>query len=86
MEKPIIYYQFDKEEYFDKHYKEGYFDYDKSSFGEVVSWEEDLIKSISRTLDKNCELDGSYQKRIDEFFVLKDKDNCERIFNEILDL
>ena len=35
--KPVIYAQFDKEEFYEKHdYKAGYFNYERDGFGEVV--------------------------------------------------
>ncbi|HEB9341530.1 TPA: CDP-glycerol glycerophosphotransferase family protein [Campylobacter coli] len=36
LKKPVIYYQFDKDEFFSKHsYTQGYFDYERDGFGEV---------------------------------------------------
>ncbi|HEG4693310.1 TPA: CDP-glycerol glycerophosphotransferase family protein, partial [Campylobacter jejuni] len=36
LNKPVLYYQFDKDEFFTKHtYFKGYFDYEKDGFGEV---------------------------------------------------
>ena len=83
MQKPMIYYQFDEEEFFAKHYKKGYFDYRDDGFGSVVTKEKDLIEKIQKVIQNNFEMEEKYKKRIDGFFPLHDRRNCERIVNVI---
>lgn len=48
LNKPVLYYQFDSEEFFATHtYRKGYFDYEKDGFGEVVTEEKALVDIIT---------------------------------------
>lgn len=86
MEKPVLYYQFDEDEFRAKHYEEGYFDYRRDGFGEVVTEERTLLDLIEAYLAKGCGLKEAYAKRIDSFFPLHDGNNCERIYHQIMKL
>ncbi len=85
MEKPVIYYQFDRERYISEHYDytKGYFDYDTMGFGEVVSDKEELLTAIKHVLRQEFVLEDKYKTRIRTFFPLKDDKNCQRIYNAI---
>lgn len=85
MDKPVLYYQFDRNKYINEHYDftNGYFSYDDNGFGKVVFEKEELVNMISEIVERKFAVDVEYKKRIDEFFPLKDKKNCERIYNEI---
>ncbi|WP_410708103.1 CDP-glycerol:glycerophosphate glycerophosphotransferase [Campylobacter lari] len=81
LEKPTIYYQFDKEEFFTSHtYQKGYFSYEKNGFGPVVENEENLLKELEILLQNNCKPFGVYKDNIDSTFVFKDSRCCERIY------
>lgn len=82
MKKPVIYYQFDYDEYRKKQYQEGYFDYEKDGFGPVEYNEKDVVKQIKKYID--CEYNlGEYIYKTETFFELYDAKNCERTFEEI---
>ena len=83
MQKPSVYYQFDAEEFFSKHYQKGYFDYEKNGFGPVVKDAEILIDEILSICKEEFVLNKEYLARCENFFPLRDKDNCQRIFQEI---
>ncbi|ELE5001162.1 CDP-glycerol glycerophosphotransferase family protein [Campylobacter lari] len=84
LEKPILYYQFDKEEFFTSHtYQKGYFDYKKNGFGSVVENEENLLKELEILLKNNCKPFGVYKDNIDLTFVFKDCRCCERIYKKL---
>lgn len=55
MEKPMIFYQFDKESFRQQHYEEGYFDYDRDGFGEILYDENDVIDELDRILGKRLQ-------------------------------
>ncbi|HAA2069346.1 TPA_asm: capsular biosynthesis protein [Campylobacter coli] len=80
LEKPVIYYQFDKEEFFISQWQKGYFDYKKDSFGPVVENEENLLKELESLLQNDCKPFGVYKDNIDSTFVFKDGRCCERIY------
>lgn len=82
MDKPVIYYQFDYEDFREKHYMEGYYDYFRDGFGPVLKTEDELIDAIIN----NRWDDKKYKKRVNRFFTVKDRSNCERVYREILNL
>ena len=77
MNKPMIYYQFDLNEFQKNHYQKGYFDYQKNGFGPVCYREADVIAAIK---DNNYK---KYETRIKNFFKYNDFKNSERVYNEI---
>lgn len=83
MGKPVLYYQFDEEEYRKKHYAQGYFSYRRDGFGEVVSEEALLMDILEQYLANNCQMKPEYRQRIQGFFPLHDEKNCARIYKEI---
>lgn len=83
MNKPVLFYQFDEDEYRANHYAQGYFDYRRDGFGEVVTEEKALLELTEQYLESSCSLKESYQKRIEGFFPLHDVSNCERIYHAI---
>lgn len=86
MRKPVIYYQFDEEEYRAQHYRQGYFDYQRDGFGEVVTEQDALFDLLEQYLENGCSLKPEYRERIQGFFPLQDRNNCERIYKEIMKL
>lgn len=83
LEKPLIYYQFDYNEFRGGHYSEGYFDYKQNGFGPVLEEKDDLIKQIELYIKNNFEVSDVYKKRITNFFCYRDNCNSERVFKEI---
>ncbi|MCR8687293.1 CDP-glycerol glycerophosphotransferase family protein, partial [Campylobacter sp. 1569] len=87
LEKPVVYYQFDKEEFFSSHtLQKGYFDYNKDGFGPVVENEEELLGEIKKLLQNDCKPFGIYRDNIELTFLFKDRKCCERIYNLILNI
>ncbi|MBQ9280412.1 MAG: CDP-glycerol glycerophosphotransferase family protein [Clostridia bacterium] len=80
MNKPVIYFQFDMEEYRKKQYSVGYFDYNEDGFGPVFDRTEELVKYLINNFEKNIFLEDKYNARMKEFFELHDKNNCERVY------
>ena len=79
MKKPIIYFQFDREEYDKKHYSKGYFDYERDGFGIKVNDINRLVKGL-KLVKIN---DKKYIDKVDKFFEIYDGQNCERTYDEI---
>ena len=86
MEKPLVYYQFDYEKFRAKHYKEGYFSYERDGFGEIVRTEERLLELLKEYASQNFEMKAEYKERVRSFFTLHDDRNCERNFKAIEEL
>lgn len=87
LRKPVIYFQFDHESFFNSHsYKKGYFDYEKMGFGEVSY---DVLKTlniISSYLKNDCKIKDEYSERINSFFKYCDNSNSKRVAEQILKL
>lgn len=82
MKKPNIYYQHDD----DYNFKEGYFKYKTMGFGEVIENEDELIKLIEDYLKNKCRMKKKYENRVDSFYKYNDKNNCRRVYDEILNM
>lgn len=84
--KPIIYFQFDKKEFFEKHYSSGYFDYEEDGFGEVIEDELNLEEVVIEYLLNDCKIKEKYKDKILSTFINVDKNNSKRAFEEIIKL
>lgn len=83
MERPLVYYHKDKEFFYSKHYKKGYFDYNKDGFGPVCNDVDSIVEKLSEIMNKHFFDNALYLENSKRFFPLKDSYNCERIFNVI---
>lgn len=81
LKKPIIYYQFDERPLGD-----GYFDYNTMGFGEVVNNFIDVINLLIKQFEKGCVMSDKYKKRVDKFFYYNDCGNCNRVYDEIINM
>ena len=81
MKKPIIFYQFDEEEYRAYHYQQGWFDYHSTSFGNVCKTEEELMRSLESMINHNYKVSDLFISEHKETFPLFDTKNCDRIYN-----
>lgn len=86
MTKPVLHYQFDLEDFRKNHYREGYFDYCRDGFGPVCTEEEAFLDALEDLLRRGCTLEDTYRSRIEEFFPVRDADNCRRNFEAIYNL
>ena len=85
--KPVIYAQFDRQEFFRSHTsREGYFDYEEMGLGEV---EESLDGTVARIIEytkNDCQIKEKYRQRAENFFAFHDRENCKRVYEEICSL
>lgn len=84
MGKPVLYYQFDKEEFWKQQYKQTNFDAEKDGFGPVANDLKQLICDIKKVHADGFRLQGEYERRMKRFYVLRDDKNCERVYQEII--
>ena len=80
MEKPVIYYQFDVDDFLKYHYQKGYFSYEKHGFGPVVHTEEALVNAIYECAGDDFRMKKEYKDRLDAFYSVRDERNCERTY------
>lgn len=82
MRKPIIFYQFDEEEFRKRQYKQGWFDYHNSPLGYFASDKAAVLQILENEfVDGIKKLDG---EAIEQLFEYTDNGNNERIYNAIL--
>ena len=85
LKKPVLYYQFDEEEFFRHQYQKGFFDWRRDGFGEVLTDAASLKETILSYLASGCQMKPEYQKRVDDFFAFTDRNNCKRVYDAILE-
>lgn len=85
LKKPIIYAQFDEEEFFsgEHMYTKGYFDYRTVGFGPVCTEYDSTVEEIINAIDRGCILEDEYLARIEGFYAYTDNNNCKRVYEEI---
>lgn len=87
MKKPVVYSQFDREDFFKSHlYTEGYFSYEKDGFGPVLYDYDSTVNAIIKYIENDCVMEEKYKKRVDKFFCYTDNNNCKRVYDAILDM
>lgn len=80
--KPVIYFQFDKQDFRKNHYEEGWFSYENDGLGPIALTIGELEKIIiNRSYENNL-----YKERNTKMFDMRDNHNCERVFEAIVNL
>ena len=86
MHRPLVYYQFDKREYREKHYQEGYFTYERDGFGPVFKNPDEVLSYVLFLLRNDGNVENEYMARISDFFIPYDDHNCDRVYDAIMRL
>jgi hypothetical protein len=79
--KPIIYFHSDE---IPPAYESGFFDYDRMGFGPITKSTDELIKQLELAFAADFAAKDEYRCRADDFFVHRDKENCRRVYEELL--
>lgn len=86
LNKPIIFFQFDKREYEEK--VGSYVDLDKDLFGKQAKTVEKCVEEIIEISENNFHYDKEMKQKSDKlrekFLKYMDKGNCERVYKIIL--
>lgn len=80
--KPVLFYQFDQEEYLLQ--KGSYIDFNKELFGNVFKKCNPLVDAIENYIINNFAELPEYAEKRDLYFRYRDTHNCVRIFNAII--
>ena len=67
-------------------YTKGYFDYERDGFGEVEYDLESTVDRIIEYMENGCQLKDKYRERIDKFFAFNDQNNCQRVYEKIIEM
>ncbi|CAM2981382.1 hypothetical protein HEBU111660_08865 [Helicobacter burdigaliensis] len=87
LNKPVIYYQFDKEVFFANHtLQQGYFNYEEDGFGPVVKTQEGLLKEAKKILEDGCKVGEPYKTNMANTFLFRDGKCCERVYEKIIEV
>ncbi len=82
LKKPVIFYQFDVEDYKDIH--GSYMNFDEDLFGDRASTVEQLIFYIKKTAGRDFAMDEQYVSKREKAFTYIDNDNSKRIWKAIM--
>lgn len=83
MKRPVLYYQFDYQDYRNGHLSKGYFDYERDGFGPVCHTAQEILYELENTLSNSGAMELKYLERQRQFFKLYDNKNCERTYQAI---
>ena len=88
LRKPVVYTHFDAEDFFagEHVYSKGYFDYERDGFGEVEYTLDATVDRLIEYMEKGCPLKDEYRRRIDGFFAFDDQNNCQRVYEKIMEM
>ena len=75
--KPVIFYQFDYDEFYSKHYNEGPIDHKKELFGKRVESLDDILDVLNNL--KYSDIDMNNSKK----YILELKNHCSNVYNRI---
>ncbi|MEK4217155.1 CDP-glycerol glycerophosphotransferase family protein [Bacillus sp. FSL L8-0222] len=81
LKKPVFYFQYEK-----NHLEKGYFDYNSMGFGDVVTDKDTLVDKLINCMENNCLMDTKYINRVNQFYKYTDKENCKRVYQQIVSL
>ena len=86
--KPVCYYQFDKEEFFNgtHTYSLGYYDYDRDGFGPVFTQLNDVIGFTETIVQNNFSNPEPYAHRVKSTFLNIEQNNCARVYEAIKEI
>ena len=81
MKKPLVYFHPDE---LPAHYDDGGFFYDTMGFGEICTTSAQLVDTLCAYMESGCKMKPEYIARVDDFYHYDDHNNCQRIYDEIM--
>ncbi len=82
LDKPVIYYQFDRERFLGP--RGSHLDLDAELPGRIAFDRDRLLDLLEEALGAGCTVTPEYQRRARRFLTFKDQQNCRRIFDAVL--
>lgn len=82
--KPCIFYQFDKKDFFEKHYNEGEFKFDLMAPGPICVSDVDVVDWVIKHMNNEMKMFPEYMKRSDDIYINRDTLNSHRIIKELM--
>lgn len=84
MKKPVVFFQFDSDEYLKQH--GSFIDLEKDLIGPRAVDVPSLLDEVRSTLEADCKLLPQYQAAYERTFDFDDRNNCERIYRVVEEL
>lgn len=81
MHKPIVFFQFDEEEFHGKHYAKGYIN--EEDLGYKTKTAENAISLLSEIISNGCKPEDRIISNMDKMFPMRDSNNCQRVYDAI---
>ena len=81
LEKPVLYYQFDRERFLGP--RGSHLDLDEELPGRVAFDRGRLLAQLEEALDAGCAMPAEYVRRAQRFLKYRDQENCRRIFDAV---
>lgn len=82
--KPVIYYHYGDDYHFDAEHS--FFNYETMGLGEISKDEDGLVNLIIEYMENDCKIKEKYYKRIRDFYLFTDKNNCKRVYDSIKEI
>ncbi|WP_323099313.1 glycosyltransferase [Intrasporangium sp. YIM S08009] len=83
---PMVLCPFDRDDFYSRHYRPGYFDPVDHGFGPAAVEPEDAVAAVVGHLRSGGTVEATYVDRADAFFAHRDRSNAERIVEAITSL
>lgn len=83
LKKPLLFFQFDYEDFIKGQYKPGYFNFDNQNLGKVCHDVDAICNNLLKIINRNYKIESQTEEYINSFFTIHDNKNCERTFEEI---
>ncbi|MFH0346154.1 CDP-glycerol glycerophosphotransferase family protein [Bacillus vallismortis] len=81
LEKPVVFYQFDLPDYL--HYRGSYVNLKTDLFGQTAYTDESLLEIVQKQIENDFKYEKKYKVKSKKFYKYQDKQNSERIYNQI---
>jgi hypothetical protein len=85
IERPIVYFQFDRDRMFGGGHvgRGGYFDYERDGYGPVTFSADDAVAAVVDAIEFGAQPRPEYLQRINDAFPVRDGNCCERVYQAI---
>ena len=83
MKKPVIFYQFDLEEFRKGQYEQGYFDYNENPFGKSCRNPDEVLSLLEGFIKSGYKYSKEYLTAHKRYFLYYDSSNSERVYKAV---
>ena len=83
MDKPVVFYQFDRDMYLEAH--GSYIDFDTQLPGDKTLDGDQVVKYVKDYIDNGFQIKEEYRDDVNAFFMYKDDKNCQRTYDFLMD-